>query len=54
VPFDGDTGVVSDSLFQTRQTVKQRALARIWITNDRDAGVFAPGYGYFIGGNTYF
>ena len=52
--LDSDTRIVTDPLLQARQAIKQRALARIGITNNRDAGVQAPGNVDFTGGDTNF
>ena len=54
VALNRNARVIADALFQTRQTVKQCALAGIRIANDRDAGVGALGNGDLIGGKADF
>lgn len=48
VTFDGDARVVADALLETRQPVKERALAAIGGADNRDTRIDALRYGYLV------
>lgn len=54
VTFNGHTRVVTNALLQAGQAVKERTLAGIGGTDNRNAGVSAPLYSYLIGGYSNF
>jgi len=52
--LDGDARVVANTLLESGQTIKERALTGIGIANNRYARIDALRYGYLIGGNADF
>ena len=45
VPLYGDTRIIADALPEPCQAIKKSALARIWTTDNRNAGIRLPAYG---------
>ena len=45
MPFDGNAGIIANTLPETRQSIEQSAFARIWTADDRNAGIGLPAYG---------